>query len=112
MNDVLQPNAFYWAWLMGSVSILIPRKNKKGWLKVPASHHASERTYEIERASDCDICGLDGTLDFDCGWDISSCPDKRVEFEQKVFPHIEKWYGVPRGHEVAFGEITKTLYGN
>jgi hypothetical protein len=100
--------AFLWAWLHRSLEVLVPRQRGKGWLKVPAGHHAEKRVRELEIVSGVDVYGLDGTLSFQCEI-YSNESDERKAFEALVFPVIETHYKCSPGHEVSYGEIERLL---
>lgn len=91
------------------MEVLIPKRNGKGWLRVPAGHHACERTSDIERVLKCDVCGLDGTLTIECGSTISTYRESRLEFERVALPLISRWFGVMPGREVSFAAIDAVI---
>lgn len=90
--------------------MLIPKRSGDGWLAVPASHHACDRTSELQSVSGCDVCGLDGTLDFEVDGKVSTYPDKQVEFEAKIFPTIEKLFHCKAGKRVSYGTIVDLIF--
>lgn len=98
-------SAFLWAWTLGMLHVLVPKQRGIGWLLVPAGHHASPKIRDIETAAGCDVFGLDGTLDFDCGMDIGVYRDQRRAFEDRVFPAIERAFCCLRGQEVSLDRI-------
>ena len=105
------PNShFFWAWDSCSLNVLIPEKSGKEWMAVPAGHHQSKRTSAMEHVGRCDVCGMDGYLNFECGSAIATYPEKRIEFENRVLPEIEKWYACERGYEVRFAGIVEVLH--
>lgn len=100
---------FYWAWLLKTLEVAIPKKRGKGYLKVPASHHRSERIHRIESVAKCDITGLDGTLSFYCGSEIANNRKLQSEFIERVFPVISDQFDCEPGEELSFQEIGQLI---
>ena len=98
-------SAFYWAWDMAALNVLIPKQRGTGWLKTPAGHHATPRTSAMEEAGGCDVCGLDGFLTFQCGGKIAVYSEKRRDFEARVLPAVTEWYKVAKGREVGLATL-------
>lgn len=99
---------FLWAWQLRTLEVLVPKQRGKGWLKVPAGHHAEARIQELETAAGCDVWGLDYTLSFQTGYtgDLDDEGRKwRKDFEAKVFPWIERGWKCSPGRETHFGEL-------
>lgn len=109
---MITPGKAWYAWSFGSMSVLIPKQRGSGWMKVPAGHDWSERITAVQAAGKCDVCGLDGTLDFDCGPHISTYPEKRAEFEARVLPVVAKWYRCKIGGEVGLKELCDAVLEN
>lgn len=100
---------FYWAWLLKTLEVAIPKKRGNGYLKTPAGHHRTERIHIIESVAKCDVCGLDGTLSFDCGSDIANNSKLQGEFMDKVFPIISDQFECKPGGELSFREIGQLI---
>lgn len=113
MSDPSPSNCsgFVWAWLHTTLEILIPKQRGKGWLKVPAGHHAEARLREIEDAAECDVFGLDGTLTIECGGKVTCYPDCRQRLTARLFPVISREYKTRPDREVSFAFIERELNG-
>lgn len=83
-----------YCWVYYNFSVLVPKKRGIGYLKSPYGHHHIERLSEIGHQVGCDICGLDGSLDFEVPSRLyCSMGDEKTEFEQRLMPLLEKYYG-------------------
>lgn len=104
-------SGFVWAWLNTTLEILIPKQRGQGWLRCPAGHHITARIRAIEEASDCDICGLDGTLTIECGGKIAVYPEKRQQLIDRLFPVVSREYKTQPLREVSYSFIERELKG-
>lgn len=59
----------------------------------------------MEDAGECDVCGLDGFLEFECGMQIAVYPERRKEFEGRVLPEVAKWFQATPGRCVSFAQL-------
>lgn len=92
-TDVAAPKpCLLYCWMWARMEVLVPKKRGSGYLKVPFGHHADDELGHLETVAECDIFGLDGALSFECGAQISSCPDKRTKFEARILPGLQKHY--------------------
>ena len=97
MTDSRQPEQkeLLYFWMSTTLEVLVPKKVGSGFLKVPYGHHRNAAFSQIERAADCDIFGLDGSLSFQCGIAVACHEEGRRNFEAKVMPELERHYGWP-----------------
>lgn len=97
MTDSRKPDQkeLLYFWMSTSLEVLVPKKVGSGFLKVPYGHHENAALTQIGRVADCDIFGLDGSLSFQCGTEVSGHEDRRRAFESKVLPALERHYGWP-----------------
>lgn len=82
-------------WVSSQFSVLVPRTDNKGYLKVPYGHHNDGTLREIEDVSGYDVFGLEGALDFQVPGRIfhdGIGHPLRQEFERRVIPALEKRY--------------------
>jgi hypothetical protein len=79
-------------WLFGSLLVLIPKKRGKGFLKQPIYHNYTPESEAITVAANCDVFGLDGHLEFECGTDITTYQETREKFLSKISPVLERIY--------------------
>lgn len=82
-------------WLSGSLLVLIPKKRGKGFLKSPMYHNYTPASEMIADAAKCDIFGLDGHLDFECGTGVTVYQENREQFLSRVRPVLERIYKCP-----------------
>ena len=57
-------------WVAEGLHVLVPKRRGTGFLSVPYGHHTDKGLDAIAALANCDLYGLDGALNFDCGWDI------------------------------------------
>jgi hypothetical protein len=81
-------------WHSTRFSVLVPRKRGKGFRRVPLGHHHDPKLDAVEEAANCNLFGLDGALEFECGGSIATYADRRAEFLRRVQPALEATYGV------------------
>lgn len=85
-----------YCWVANVFAVLVPKKRGAGFLRVPYGHHHNAKLTAIGDAARCDICGLDGALEFECGGRIFHGGETlRKEFSAVVVPLLEGYYGVP-----------------
>lgn len=83
-------------WVAETFSVLIPKIRGEGFLKVPLGHHENQALRDVSEIAGCDICGLDGSLDFEVGGKVfHGGHDARAEFALRVVAALEAHYGVP-----------------
>lgn len=94
-GTVAEPRELLGCWLPTMFSVLVPKRIGSGFLRVPLGHHQSARLEPVEVAAGCDIYGLDGALDFQCGTVVAVYEAERVKFEGKIRSALESAYGLP-----------------
>ena len=73
--------------LFKGMQVKVPKKNGKGYLKVPCGHHSEPWMYEV---GGYDVDGLDGMINVDCGY-IERAEQGTVA--KKLMPAIEERFG-------------------
>lgn len=82
-------------WVASSFHVLVPKKRGGGFLKVPYGHHDDQGLNAIASVANCDVFGLDGSLEFSCTGAIYHGPQQmRDQFSAAVVPLLEKHYGM------------------
>lgn len=103
-------------WVAGQFCVLVPKRRGAGFLRVPYGHHFDEALDDIASTVSCDVFGLDGMLEFECGGSTYHDQVARERFFKKVVPSLETHYGVP-AREVSqsgfwrYHPITKMIPG-
>lgn len=84
-----------YAWVANGFHVLVPKKRGEGYLKVPYGHHHDEALTDIANGVGCDVCGLDGSLEFE-GPDTSrlynGSAGEKAAFVAHVIPRLEAHY--------------------
>lgn len=96
-----------YCWVAKTLSVLVPKKRGEGYLKVPYGHHHIMALTDIANDADVDVTGLDGALEFECGWKIFHGGEAtRKDLSSKVIPRLETHYGYAAReiHEKEFWE--------
>lgn len=90
----MSSKALLYCWVAKTLSVLVPKKRGKGYLKVPYGHHYNEALTDIANTAHVDVTGLDGALEFECAGSVyHGGVDDRKEFLSKVIPGLEAYYG-------------------
>lgn len=85
-----------YCWVSQQFSVLVPKKRGEVYLRVPYGHHHINELTNIANKMQCDICGLDGALDFNVSRPIYfGIQDDRDAFAEKLMHLLEKYYGLP-----------------
>lgn len=80
-------------WGSNQLSALVPKRRGAGFLKVPYGHHHDPALEAIAQEAGCDLVGLDGSLDFQCGAPIYHGGDAvRQAFLARIVPALEAHY--------------------
>jgi hypothetical protein len=91
-------NELLYSWVASGFHVLVPKKRGEGYLKQPYGHHHNEALTEIGNSVGCDLCGLDGSLEFD-GPDTSRLyhgnAEAKAAFVARVIPRLEAYYQMP-----------------
>lgn len=82
------------SWVAGQFCVLVPKRRGAGFLRVPYGHHFDEALDDIASTVSCDVFGLDGMLEFECGGSTYHDQVAREVFFKKVVPRLEAHYGV------------------
>lgn len=94
-----------YCWVANRFHVLVPKKRGLGFLKVPYGHHDDRGLSDIADAVQCDVFGLDGSLEFQCSGAIYHGPKQlRDQFCASVVPHLVQHYGIT-AREVTPGEF-------
>lgn len=81
----------------GVVSILIPKRRGRGYVRTPYYHSLDRGIEAIESIADYDKCGLDGSLDIEgVGYLFGEEVD---EFLAEIMPDICAYYGCDWLHD-------------
>ncbi len=108
MNAMYERILLY-CWSAQSFCVLVPKRRGAGYLRVPYGHHEDAGLSRIAERAACDIYGLDGALEFQCGGAIFYGSDRcRKEFEMRVIPLLERHYGM-RSKAVSQPEYWRAL---
>ncbi|MDR9839672.1 MULTISPECIES: hypothetical protein [Herbaspirillum] len=81
-------------WVAGQFCVLVPKRRGSGFLRVPYGHHFDEGLDDIASTVSCDVFGLDGMLEFECGGSTYHDQVARERFFKQVVPRLETHYGV------------------
>lgn len=81
-------------WVTEAFCVLVPRERGTGFLKVPYGHHHDPRFREVDLAVGCDIFGLDGALEFQCGPRVYNSTSERQAFLDRLATPLEALYGL------------------
>jgi hypothetical protein len=98
------PQLLY-CWVAECFNVLVPKKRGSGFLKVPYGHHHDQGLTAIANSAQCDVFGLDGSLEFQCSGAIFHGPESmRDQFSATVVPQLERHYGMT-SREVSVSEF-------
>jgi len=104
-SEPVSPKKLLFCWVGGQFSVLVPKRTGRGFLRVPYGHHYDAGLDAVAVAGGCDITGLDGALDFQCGGGIfHGGEEKRRAFESKVVPQLTAHYRMP-AEEISAAEF-------
>ena len=94
MTQQLTKPKLLFAWVASNFQVLVPKKRGAGFLRVALGHHQDKELADVATAAGCDLFGLDGALQFDCGGAIfHGGNDARQAFESRVVHRLEAHYG-------------------
>lgn len=82
-----------YAWVGQGLSVLVPKRRGRGFLRAPYGHHNQPALNAIADLAGCDVFGLGGSLDFQVPGDVYHGGQlKRAEFAGRLLPALEKVY--------------------
>lgn len=95
IDSVIAKQLLY-CWVSEALNVLVPKQRGAGFVKVPYGHHRNVKLDILSEAAGCELFGLDGALEFQCGGKIfHGGSEVRNAFVATVLPLLEKHYGVP-----------------
>jgi hypothetical protein len=103
-----QTRELLYSWSLSTLEVLVPKKRGEGFLAQPLGHHFNKSLCLIETKLGCDICGLEGHLEIQCGMKVAVYDDKRTEFTGRAMALLSDHYGVPY-REIPRGELYDIL---
>lgn len=106
MSATAEEKVLLYSWVASQFCVLVPKRRGSGFLKVPYGHHINSKLESISSAVACDVFGLDGMLEFDCGGSIYHDEVKRLKFSSVVVPLLQSHYGFS-AREVSASEFWK-----
>lgn len=96
MHAAQRTRELLYCWVAGQFSVLVPKKRGEGYLKTPYGHHHIQELTFIANKLHCDVCGLDGALDFEVSGAIYHGPENgRDAFAKEIMPMLEAYYSIP-----------------
>lgn len=83
-----------YSWTSSEFVVLVPKRRGKGFLRQPLGHHWDKGLDRIGQAAGCDMCGLDGSLNFEVSRELYHGPDDgKLAFVARIVPMLEAHYG-------------------
>lgn len=80
-------------WVSNGFHVLVPKLRGDGFLRVPYGHHHDSGLSHIAAMAECDVFGLDGSLEFECPPVYGGGQGARDEFATSIIPLLESHYG-------------------
>jgi hypothetical protein len=89
------PRELLYAWVADCLAVLVPKQRGSGYLRMPYGNHAIAGLDAVATAIGCDVFGLDGALEIQCGGAVyHGGAEARRAFAEAAIPLLQRHYAM------------------